>query len=215
RVARDAGTVPGKTPWSKIVGPEARSQTFLNLTPGSTYTLSVEAINAVGTGPAASGQVTIAVPVTNLLKNPGFELDANADSRPDSWTSNAKFTRSSAVKYAGSYAGQHRATNNTGHTITQVVTALTAGVNYGFSGRVNIPATTDAFTFQIRVRWRNSSNTVIRTDVVRTDTAATSGWNQVVRTMTSPTGATNAQVQMVATSLNATVYVDDFALSRS
>ena len=214
RVARDAGTVPGKSPWSKIVGPESRSQTFLNLTRGSTYTLTVEPINAVGNGPAASGQVTIAIPAKNLLKNPGFERDANLDSRPDSWTSKAKFSRSSKSKHLGSYSGRHRGKYNGKYAISQVVTALTGGVNYGFSGWVRVPATTDAFTFRIRVRWRNSANTVVRTEIVRRDSQATRGWKQFARTLTSPPRATNARIQMVATSLRATVYVDDFTFAR-
>ena len=52
----------GEAPWSTVVPATARSHTFLTLTTGGTYTLSVEAINALGTGPAASGTVTMSNP---------------------------------------------------------------------------------------------------------------------------------------------------------
>jgi hypothetical protein len=215
RVARDAGTVPGQGPWSTTVSATTRSFTFKVLVVGSTYTLSVQAINAQGTGPAASGKVTIAPTTVNLLQNPGFELDANADNRPDNWTSNAKFTRSATSIYTGSYAGRHRATDNLGHTVSQTVVSLSAGTGYRFAGRVNIPATSDAFTFQIRVRWINSAGALIRTDVIRRYTVSTGGWTEATGTMVSPTGTVKAQVQMVSTNLNATIYVDDFIFGRT
>ncbi len=56
RVARDGGSA-GTAGWSTTVAATARSHTFLNLTTGSTYTLTVSAINAQGTGPASSVRV--------------------------------------------------------------------------------------------------------------------------------------------------------------
>src|SRR5205085_11566302 len=38
----------------------------------------------------------------------------------------------------------------------------------------------------------------------------TNGWDQAIASLVAPTGTTNAKVQMVANSLKATVYVDDF-----
>ena len=214
RVARDRGTPAGKkNPWTKVVGPDARSQTFAKLKSGSTFALTVEAINAIGTGPAATENVTIGG-AANLLKNPGFERDSNGDGRPNSWASSARFTRSAAVVHSGRHSGRHRATKNSDYIVTQVAKSLSPQTSYGFSGWVNIPATADSFTFTIRVRWRNHNNKLLRTDVVSTDSVATAGWNQVLRTMTSPAKTKNAQVQMVATDLKATVYVDDFELSR-
>ncbi len=61
RVERDAGTLAGGVPWSTTVSATARTQTFTQLTPGSTYTLTVSAINAVGTGTGASVRVVAAV----------------------------------------------------------------------------------------------------------------------------------------------------------
>jgi hypothetical protein len=146
----------------------------------------------------------------NLLRNAGFELDANGDNRPDNWTNNGRFTRSSTSVFAGSFSGRHRATDNLGHTIQQTVGGLTAGRTYSFSGRVNIPATTDAFTFRLQIRWRNASNRTIRTDTIKTYTGATAGWNLATGSRVAPAGTTNAQVRMVAANLNATIYVDAF-----
>ena len=150
------------------------------------------------------------VPSGNLLKNGGFELDTNNDGRPDNWGSNTNTSRSSAVVHSGSYAIQHSSTSNAGYTVSQVVSNLTAGTSYSFGGWVNIPATSDAFTFKLQVRWRNSSNSTISTSVVATYSAATSGWVAASASLVAPAGTTNAQVQMVVSSLNATIYADDF-----
>jgi hypothetical protein len=152
--------------------------------------------------------VTKISPTANLLTNAGFELDANADGKPDNWTPAAQVTRSSVLKRSGTYSMRHQATTNANYVVEQTVNVM-AGHTYGFSGWVNIPATSDAFTFALEVQWRNSSNTVIGTSPVKTYTAATSGWNNATATLIPPTGATKASVRMVVTSLNATVYVDD------
>jgi hypothetical protein len=57
-VSRDGGSAGG-TGWSKTVAATARSQTFLNLKAGSTYQLSVAAVNAQGTGPSVSVPVKV------------------------------------------------------------------------------------------------------------------------------------------------------------
>jgi hypothetical protein len=161
------------------------------------------------TGPPAVGAT---MTTANRIANPGFEIDANNDTRPDSWTSSARFTRSNAVARSGSFAARHFATNNPNYTITQTVTGLTAGGTYSFAGWVNIPTTADALTFRVQIRWRTASNGTIRTDTVRTYTGATGGWNKAAASLVAPAGTTNAQVMMAVTSLNATIYVDDFAL---
>lgn len=152
------------------------------------------------------------MPVANRLLNPGFELDANNDTRPDSWTSNTNVTRSSLVVRSESFAMRHFSTSNTGYTISQTVSGLAAGATYTFGGWVNIPATSDTFTFTLRIRWRNASNTILRTDNIKVYSAATGGWNKATANLVAPTGTTNALAQMVVSSLNATIYVDDFAL---
>ncbi len=59
RVSRDGRDASDVGPWSTTVAASARSFTFTNLAAGSTYRLSVQAVNAVGAGPAASRSVSI------------------------------------------------------------------------------------------------------------------------------------------------------------
>src|SRR5439155_9665316 len=133
----------------------------------------------------------------NLLLNPGFENDCNNNTLPDKWTEDSRFTRSKAVVHSGNYAGKHFATDNSSYTISQTVTGLSAGTMYNFSGWVNIPSTSDAFTFTLQVQWRNASNSTISTQTLMTYTIMTNGWDHAVASLVAPTGTTNALVQMV------------------
>jgi hypothetical protein len=182
------------------------------LAPSGTRFYSVSAVDTTGNESARSIAMSATMSKANRLLNPGFELDANNDTRPDNWTTTTQVTRSNVLARSGTYAMQHFATNNSGYTLTQAVTGLTAGTTYTFAGWTNIPSTSDAFTLTLRILWRNAANTTLRTDNVKVYSASTSGWNKATASMVAPTGTTNAQVQMVATSLNATIYVDDFAL---
>lgn len=151
-----------------------------------------------------------------LLKNPGFELDSNADNKPDSWTANANFTRSSVSFHSGTYGGRHKSTANAGYNVKQVKKNLSAGTIYNFSGWANIPAQSDStFNLIITIKWRNSSNAVISTTTIKNYSAQTSGWNQALKTVTAPPGTTNAVLNMQIKSLNGTIYVDDFSLKSS
>jgi hypothetical protein len=147
----------------------------------------------------------------NLLRNGGFELDANGDTRPDNWTSNTRVTRSAAVVRSGSYAMRHYATDNANYTISQTVAGVTPGTNYVLVGYVAIPPTSDTFTFNVRVRWLRSDSTIIRTDTARSFTSSTSSWEMARGVYAAPAGAVQARVEMNVSSLNATVYADDFA----
>jgi hypothetical protein len=146
------------------------------------------------------------------MTNLGFELDANGDSLPDAWTTNTAFTRSSAVVHSGTFSGRHASSSNNGYNVYQAVTGITAGVTYAFSGWINIPATTDAFTLEIQMKWRGTGGT-ISTSTIYTRTTATAGaWVPINVNTTAPAGATNVRVTMKLKSLNATIYVDDFSL---
>ncbi|TMA57855.1 MAG: DUF4215 domain-containing protein, partial [Deltaproteobacteria bacterium] len=81
-------------------------------------------------------------------------------------------------------------------------------------GWVNIPPTTDTFGFSLEVQWLDTgTNTIISTQPIKTYTAATDGWDHAVASLVAPAGATRAQVAMVVSSLNATLYVDDFVFA--
>src|SRR3989442_589389 len=146
----------------------------------------------------------------NLLLNSDFEHDCNNNTLPDQWSDDSHFTRSNAVVHDGGFAGKHLATSDASYTISQTVRGLSAGKRYNFSGWTNIPPTSDAFSFTVQVQWRNASDSTLSTQIIKTYTAATNGWDQAIASLLAPTGTTNAKVQMVANSLKATVYVDDF-----
>jgi PKD repeat protein len=178
------------------------------------YNVTLTATNAAG-----SHSVTKAVSVSeppsggsNLLANPDFETDANNDTRPDAWTSNNNFSRAVGAGRNGSAAGRWQSTTNNGPSSYQQV-EVSAGTTYAVSGWVNAPTTADAFTFEIKVLWRNSSGAISST-VVKKYTDDTNGaWQQVSGSVAAPAGATLARVQMVTGSLNATIYVDDFSFA--
>jgi hypothetical protein len=155
-------------------------------------------------------------PGSNLLQNASFEIDVDANNRPDSWTAGNKFTRSDgegvAPPVSGSYVGRFFATDNSGLTARQVVGGVTGGGTYTLSSKVNIPATADAFTFRFRIQWRNASNGTIGSPVtVATLTAATAGWVLASGSATAPAGAASAEVMLTAGSLNGRIYVDDIS----
>ena len=182
------------------------------LAPNGTSFYAVTAVDASGNQSAQSVAASTVMTTANRLLNPGFELDANNDTRADNWTANTLVTRSNALARSGTYSMRHFATNNVGYTITQVVSGLTAATTYTFAGWTNIPSTGDTFTFTIRILWRNASNTILRTDDVKVYNTSTSGWDKATASLVAPAGTTNAQVRMVVSSLNATIYVDDFTL---
>jgi hypothetical protein len=156
-----------------------------------------------------TGAFELIPPRQNLLVNGSFELDANTDTRPDSWSpSDARFTRSNTRVLAGLWAGRHRATNNTGYVISQLV-PVTAGLNYNFLGWVNIPPTSDVFDLSLEVRWRNA-NAVISTGTLILPSSPTPGWRVTEGRFLAPAGATQARVRMVVSSLNGTIFVDGF-----
>jgi hypothetical protein len=154
-------------------------------------------------------------PAGNLLVNSSFDLDANGDGRPDTWSSNSKFTRSNAVTRCTttSHVGRFFATDNSGVTITQKV-GVTAGVAYNFAGCVRIPAQNDGtFTFKLQVQWKNSSNSTISTTTIKSYASTTTNdqWQTVTKNGTvAPAGAVAAVVKLVASSVNGNIYVDDF-----
>ena len=145
------------------------------------------------------------------LKNGSFELDANADSFPDGWSSNDIFKRNKDIPAIdGNFVGRFRATNNASATITQVVRFLDPGKLYNFSGMVRIPETSDKFTFKIQIVWRNSNNVPIQVTNVASYATPTQTWKEALISTVSPAGTTNAAIRMIVSNLNAKIYVDRF-----
>ena len=66
--------------------------------------------------------------------------------------------RSTVIEpHDGAYVGQHQAAHptTTQYIVGQTVAALVPGTAYAISGWVNIPPTTDSFSFQLSVTWRD------------------------------------------------------------
>jgi PKD repeat protein len=179
------------------------------------YPVSLTATNGFGSGSITETVVVTSAPPPpgNLLTNGGFEL-ADGSNHPTGWKVINSFTRSSAILAPeGSFTGLHASTANAGWNVYQQV-PVTAGQRYDFSGRVNIPATADTFTFVLKVQWRGASTTTVVLKKYTDDTAG--AWQAVsAASLVAPVGATSARIQMVPASLNGSVYVDDFVFSTS
>jgi pectate lyase len=147
----------------------------------------------------------------NLIGNAGFELDVDGNG-PDEWSTDRRFTRGTGVVQSGSYAGMIHVTDNRGVNTRQVVRNLRPGP-YTFSGALNIPPTSDSFTFALRIRWLDASGQGLRTDTLGTAARATGGWQQIRQSLVAPAGTAQARLVITVTNLNATIYVDDFALT--
>jgi hypothetical protein len=149
-------------------------------------------------------------PEGNLVVNGGFE-SANASGAPTAWTDNADFRQSADSFVEGSFAGRHHATDNATYQVMQSF-AVVGGTTYQASSHVNVPVTSDAFTFILRVQWRTATGGKIsNADIVRVKTP-TSGWAQFSKTLVAPSNAGQARVIMLVKSLNATIYIDDVIL---
>ncbi|WP_181135556.1 fibronectin type III domain-containing protein [Rathayibacter sp. AY2B3] len=64
RIGRDGSDASGGGPWSTLVSPDKRSQTFTNLKPNTTYTFTLQAVNAKGSGARAT---------TSIVSQPFFQ----------------------------------------------------------------------------------------------------------------------------------------------
>jgi hypothetical protein len=151
----------------------------------------------------------------NLIKNGGFERDANGNHLPDYWVKdrlNAQFTRTSFAKHDGSYSGRHLGKSDLSYSVRQDLTDVVAGETYHFSGWTRIPATTDTFTYRIRIVWFGSNGAKIGTSGLAVFTKPV-GWTQTQRNVTAPGGTVRARIVMSVTSLNGTILADTFSLT--
>ena len=181
------------------------------LAPVGTSYYQVTAVNTAGgeTTPSTEANATMAKAM--LLSNPSFELDDDANDRPDGWGSTPRFLRNNAGARSGAFGGTHETTNSS-YTVGQTVGGLTGGTEYTFAGWVNIPATADDFMFTLEIEWQRPKNRTISTQTVATLTTATSGWRKVSGAYTAPARTTLGVVKMVASSVIGPIHVDDMTL---
>ena len=153
----------------------------------------------------------------NKLRNQSFEFDWERNSFVDSWTANDRFLRSSVLHRTGNFSARLQDAANTGSfTVSQRVGVAPRSRNR-FVGYVNIPATTDAFTFRAELVWRTRGGAAVGNPVVlHSRHGATGGtWVRMARSgMVAPAGATQADIRLVAGSMGAPAYVDDFYFGR-
>jgi hypothetical protein len=148
-------------------------------------------------------------PGENIFQNGDFETAVGG--QPSAWSQDSRFTQSSSDAHTGTYAGRHFATDNSGYKIDQTASAV-GGVTYAFSGWVNAPATADGFRIVLKIQWRAGTKS-ISTVTLGKVTKPTGGWTEIQAQVTAPGTTTSARAMMVVSSLNTTIYVDDFVLA--
>ena len=148
----------------------------------------------------------------NLIRNPGMELDDDHDGKPDGWTTSPFVSRSTDDNNSGHAAMEHESDTDASYSISQRIQGIQGGQSAGFLAWISIPATTDTFAFDFSLEWLNAKNASLGSVPLRHFSAATDGWVWGGRYLVAPPGATDAILTMQATSLNASIYVDDLFL---
>jgi hypothetical protein len=155
---------------------------------------------------------TVATP-PNLIRNGSFEKDRNGDGRPDSWTVNSHFSRTTLARKEGTHSGRHRSVTSATYSVRQDVNDVVAGETYHFEGYTKIPSTNDTFTYRVRMVWFGSNGTKISTSNMVLITSPKLHWTKSIRNVVAPAGTVRAKVVMSITGLNSTIYVDAFSLT--
>ena len=144
----------------------------------------------------------------NLLANGGLETDANGDGAPEGWT-----------VPAGTWTAGHAHSGNRGFTFTSS-TARTwtakstsaAAPRARYTARAWIDLPTAASSAQLRIRWYNSSGTLLKTSALPVVSGPTSGWRLLSGDATAPAGSTSLAADVVVTTNGSTASVDDVAV---
>jgi Zn-dependent metalloprotease len=153
----------------------------------------------------------------NKLRNQSFEFDWERNTFVDSWSANDRFLRSAVAHRTGQFSARLQDPANSGSfTVSQKVTVRPRSRNR-FVGYIRIPATPDAFTFRAELVWRARGGAAIGNPVVlHSRHGATGGaWVKMARArLVAPAGTVQAEIRLVAGSLGAPAFVDDFYFGR-
>lgn len=147
-----------------------------------------------------------------LLSQGGLDNDSNGDGRPDGWWSLSRFTSSSEQVLSGARAGRAES-DGTSFAPGQTAGRVSAGAMYHVTGWANVPLLSDV-TIRMSVRWRRSDGTAISLDEVAVRNGATPGWVQIGGSVTAPSGATRANLEVRLVGLRGVMYLDQFTLAR-
>jgi hypothetical protein len=158
------------------------------------------------------------VRVTNkdvsLIANGSFGKDKNGDTHPDRWSENVNFTKNTHTFDTPGASGRHFSRSDATYSVRQVLSHIRAGETYHFSGRVNIPNTSDDFRFRLRILWFGPNGGKLSTSVIHVFDDDTGGaWHAVENNVTAPTGAVTGKIVMSVNSLNGRIFVDTFSLT--
>lgn len=150
----------------------------------------------------------------NALSNPGFEQDSNTDERADGWQPQELALRTESDVHGGRYALHLQGSDNAAYDLASTpLVDIGAGKQYRVSAFVKIPATDDAFRFDIVIEWQDGFGAVNDSTLVRRFTAANRGkWRLMDETVTAPVGSQRAVLRLVVTSLSGSIYLDDLAI---
>jgi hypothetical protein len=165
------------------------------------------------TSPIPSATTTTTMP--NLLKNGSFEYDSNNDTHPDYWNANSYVSRSNIIVEKGLYSLLHQSNSIVGYDSYQNSFNITPGKQYTFSGKSYIYSLNPGASYSIYMRWYNSSDILLRKDLVKTYTVNTSTWDKVLKSVLAPANTYRGQIRMELRNFTGKIYADDFDFKQS
>lgn len=153
-----------------------------------------------------------------LLANSSFEQDADGNGIPDQWYVppwlSSLVARDGSDAHEGGHSLRLASTGGQNVTVRQDVPA-TSGATYALSAWVRVRESNGPFNVALQAVPLNTWGGTLPTQTVGPAiTGVTTDWVPVSGTVTLPSNATQVRVQIAATSLTATVLVDQLSLAR-
>ena len=135
----------------------------------------------------------LAGPPPNLLGNPGFEVDADRDSRPDRWATSrpGRLTREPT---RGGEAALELPVDGSTYSVAQTFALLSTDRSYSIAGWVHVAGLRGSPRLAVRVRWLNAAGGTIVTAKVAEYTTDPGDWDRFVARVEAPPGAVTARL---------------------